>query len=284
MKFQRHKLVGADYNQAKWIGGNITPRIVVLHDTASRMSRGSAARYLQNNSAKVSVHFVVEVDGTITQQVPINRRANHAGRSNYHGDEGCNDFSIGIEIVNPGRLTRASSKDALAWYGVLFDIEQHCVQEVTTKEHGRGLWMPYAEAQMDAVLELLAALFDYCDTLQDVTTHWYVSPGRKVDTNPLFPLDHIRARILGRDDPNELVAEENSDPATDGPMVTVDTNGDSLNIRRWPSFNPNVIGSVPDGTLVPVLRKGTFGGREWLKIFYGGHEGWVVARYTNPAK
>lgn len=43
-----------------------------------------------------------------------------------------------------------------------------------------------------------------------------------------------------------------------------------------------VPGQVPDGTPVPVLRRGTFNGRDWLQVAWGGHEGWIVAAYTAP--
>ena len=143
--------------------------------------------------------------------------------------------------------------------------------------------MAYTEGQLTALINLLDALFRDVPTLKDITTHWYVSPGRKVDTNPLFPLDHVRARVLGRDDPADAAAEAGSiaDPAGTPEAVRVETEGDTLNLRRWPSFNPNVIATIPDGALVPVLREGAFDGRRWLRVIYGGHEGWIVASYTD---
>ncbi len=62
----------------------------------------------------------------------------------------------------------------------------------------------------------------------------------------------------------------------------VTTAGSALNLRRWPSYNPNVIGQVPNGTLVPVLRQGTFGGELWRCVRFDGREGWVVGRYSTP--
>lgn len=100
MKLKSHKIDGIDFRQAKLIGGTITPTIVVLHDTAGRLTKFNSRDYLATNAA-ASVHFVVERDGTISQLVQTNRRAGHAGQSSYHGRSGCNDFSIGIEIVNP---------------------------------------------------------------------------------------------------------------------------------------------------------------------------------------
>lgn len=285
MKLQNHKVEGLTYEQAYHVGGEITPSIVILHDTAGRLEKGNSARYLaSNNTGKVSVHFVVERDGTISQHVPTNRRANHAGTSRFQGREWCNGFSIGIEIVNPGKMDRVGATSARAWWGQTFSTgDGFDLQGRETLEHGAGVWMGYTEEQLDAVVTLLEALFDGIPTLTDITTHWYVSPGRKVDTNPLFPLEHIRARILGRDDPADAAAEEGSSlPVINDMMVQIEANGDTLNMRRWPSFNPNVIAAIPDGVIVPVQRSGTFGGREWHRVSYGGHEGWIVARYAAP--
>ncbi|MCY4177475.1 MAG: 1,6-anhydro-N-acetylmuramyl-L-alanine amidase AmpD, partial [Endozoicomonadaceae bacterium] len=47
---------------------------------------------------KVSAHLLIERDGKITQFVPFNLRAWHAGKSVWQGRENCNDYSIGIEL------------------------------------------------------------------------------------------------------------------------------------------------------------------------------------------
>ena len=47
---------------------------------------------------KVSSHLLVRRDGELVQYVPFDKRAWHAGQSNYRGRERCNDFSIGIEL------------------------------------------------------------------------------------------------------------------------------------------------------------------------------------------
>jgi len=286
MRIANHILTGVALTQAQWTGGAITPTIVILHDTAGRLEKGNSAAYLAKNDAKVSVHFVVERDGTIVQQVPTNKRANHAGKSTFNGRADCNDFAIGIEIVNPGKMTRANDTQAVAWWGQQFATALFGIEERETPEHGRGLWMAYSPEQLAAVIELLKALFEGIPTLQDITTHWYVSPGRKVDVNPLFPLDQVRALILGQDDPADVAAEAASQPVLPTPgnpeFVAIETPGDTLNLRRWPSFNPNILASLPDNTVVPVLRKGMFDGRLWLHTTYGGHQGWVLAVHTAP--
>ena len=47
---------------------------------------------------RVSSHLLIQRDGRITQYVPFDRRAWHAGESSYQGQAACNDFSIGIEL------------------------------------------------------------------------------------------------------------------------------------------------------------------------------------------
>lgn len=47
---------------------------------------------------RVSSHLLIRRDGEIVQYVPFHLRAWHAGLSSYNGREGCNDFSVGIEL------------------------------------------------------------------------------------------------------------------------------------------------------------------------------------------
>jgi N-acetylmuramoyl-L-alanine amidase len=285
MQIKNHKLVGARWDKARNIYGKITPEIIVVHDTASRLEKFNAANYLRDNKRGVSVQFVVETDGTITQQVPTNRRAGHAGKSTYHGLGDVNGFSIGIEIVNPGKMTRVDDEIARAWFGQIFKIKDYKIEEITTDEHGHGLWMPYTEEQITAVLAICEACFEYYPSLMDVQPHWYISPGRKIDTNPLFPLEQIRSQILGREDPADLaLGSFVDDEYSPESMTTIFTPGSSLNMRRWPSFNPNVIATIPHNAIVPILEAGEFDDRKWAKVLFGGQEGWVVAKYTTEAQ
>lgn len=47
---------------------------------------------------RVSAHFLVRRDGELIQFVSCNKRAWHAGVSQWQGRDNCNDFSIGIEL------------------------------------------------------------------------------------------------------------------------------------------------------------------------------------------
>lgn len=47
---------------------------------------------------RVSAHVLIRRCGEVTQYVPFNRKAWHAGQSSFAGEESCNDFSVGIEL------------------------------------------------------------------------------------------------------------------------------------------------------------------------------------------
>ena len=47
---------------------------------------------------QVSAHLFIERDGAVTQFVPFDARAWHAGASSFQGVANCNDYSIGIEL------------------------------------------------------------------------------------------------------------------------------------------------------------------------------------------
>ena len=103
-------------------GGRLEPTLIVLHDTAGRLAKGSSVAWLCNPKAKASAHLVVERDGSVTQLVEFDRVAWHAGQSSWRGRSGCNAFAIGIEIVNPGKLT-GTPKKATAWFGESYGSE-----------------------------------------------------------------------------------------------------------------------------------------------------------------
>lgn len=74
---------------------------VVLHYTGMPTSAAALAR-LCDPAAKVSAHYLIDEDGTVRLLVPEAKRAWHAGRSAWAGRAGLNDWSVGIELVNPG--------------------------------------------------------------------------------------------------------------------------------------------------------------------------------------
>lgn len=85
-----------NYNSRPYFGA---VDCVVLHATVTETA-DDAIRIFLNPFSKVSAHFIVERDGTVTQMVPVGRRAWHAGTSRLGRRANVNDYSVGIEIVN----------------------------------------------------------------------------------------------------------------------------------------------------------------------------------------
>ena len=71
---------------------------MVLHATAGGLA-GTLA-WFENPKSGVSAHYVAAKDGRIFQMVEEQKKAHHAGASEFQGREDFNRFSVGIEIVN----------------------------------------------------------------------------------------------------------------------------------------------------------------------------------------
>lgn len=107
-------------------------------------------------SSRVSAHILIDRQGVLTQYVPFNCRAWHAGRSEFRGRKHCNDYSIGIEL-----------------------------EGCDNKE--------FTQAQYQALAELTTAITDYWPaiTKDRIVGHCHIAPDRKTDPGPLFNWDNF---------------------------------------------------------------------------------------------
>ena len=218
-------------------GGRLEPTLIVLHDTAGRLAKGSSVAWLCNPKAKASAHLVVERDGSVTQLVEFDRVAWHAGQSSWRGRSGCNAFAIGIEIVNPGKLT-GTPKKATAWFGESYGAE-FGIARASTSIHGNGCWMPYTEDQLRTVERLIAALArEY--PIGEVVAHHDISPARKVDTTPLMDWPRMRAVLesdggheRGSISRNEAVPVGTTEPEPASPQAPRPPAAPPM---RWPNW------------------------------------------------
>ncbi len=128
--------------------------MIVLHYTGVA-DAASAAMRLTDPDAKVSAHYLIDEDGSVTRLVDEERRAWHAGKAHWRGIDDVNSASIGIELVNPG--------------------------------HEFG-YRPFAEAQIDALVPLMADIVDRrAVTRGNIVGHSDIAPTRKQDPGELFP-------------------------------------------------------------------------------------------------
>lgn len=109
---------------------------------------------------RVSSHLLISRRGLLTQFVPFDRRAWHAGVSRHRGRSGCNDFSVGIELEGADSI-------------------------------------PYAAAQYRRLAAVIAALLRRYPALGlgDIAGHAEIAPGRKTDPGPAFDWPRLYALL-----------------------------------------------------------------------------------------
>ncbi len=277
MRILNHRLIGDDDQPLPFVdtpnkGGTMLPEYLVMHYTAGS-SAASSVSWLSNPAARASAHLVIGRDGGITQLVPFNRIAWHAGQSQWAGRSGLNGFSIGVELDNAGHLERAggrwisaASKRVYADDDVL--VANHKHDRAGTPPSG---WHEYSEVQIDAAQRVgLLLMRKYA--LKDVLGHEDIAPGRKSDPGPAFPLASFRARLMGRADDALEVYQTSA----------------ALNVRTGPGTEHAILpGSpLPVGARVAVLeQQGVWWRVDVLDTVAGVMDmvGWCHSRFLNKA-
>ncbi|MCY4130829.1 MAG: 1,6-anhydro-N-acetylmuramyl-L-alanine amidase AmpD [Gammaproteobacteria bacterium] len=117
---------------------------------------------------RVSAHLLIERTGAVTQFVPFNERAWHAGESSWQGRKDCNDFSIGIELEG--------TDDA-----------------------------QFEDPQYEVLVETLVALLQRYSTLSvgNIVGHSEIAGGRKTDPGSGFDWQRLLKAVIAQlNDPN----------------------------------------------------------------------------------
>ena len=76
-------------------------KFVIIHYTGMK-KESEAIKRLCNYKSKVSSHYFIKNNGKILNLVPDQYKAWHAGKSYWKNFKSLNEYSIGIEINNPG--------------------------------------------------------------------------------------------------------------------------------------------------------------------------------------
>lgn len=136
---------------------------VIIHYTGMENTQIALER-LCDPESQVSAHYTIDEDGAVYNHVDPTKRAWHAGVSEWGDLKGFNDFSIGIELVNPGY------------------------------EHG---YRPFPIAQIHALIHLLEELYTQFPIKPElVLGHSDIAPDRKQDPGHLFPWAVLVAKGL----------------------------------------------------------------------------------------
>ena len=138
-------------------GQNSRVQYIVLHYTSADLNRSLQLL----TETEVSSHYLIgEAPPTIYRLVDENRRAWHAGDSQWQGRTWLNGTTIGIELVNQGFYDTPAGR----------------------------YWQPFAPAQIEALIALLKDIMQRHQlSLGSILAHSDIAPQRKVDPGPLFP-------------------------------------------------------------------------------------------------
>ncbi|MFN8258185.1 MAG: N-acetylmuramoyl-L-alanine amidase [Bacteroidales bacterium] len=237
------------------------PDTIVLHYTAGPFK--PALNTLTNPRIRASAHLIVDRDGTITQLVPFNVEAWHAGNSSYGNRVGMNKYSIGIEMVNSGPLTK-SGNVYRSWFGSAFNPSD-VIEATHRNETQPRFWHTYTEEQIQTVYELCQLIIDSYN-IKFILGHEEIAPMRKQDPGPAFPLDRLRNKLLSE--------ERNSNQAAEIPNAGR-VSATILNIRSTPAEDGlKVAMPLKKGTKVKILEEANGWYRVTTEV-----EGWVFAKY-----
>jgi len=198
------------------------PDLLLLHYTG--MASGAAAlRRLCDPAAQVSSHYLVEEDGRVFALVDEEKRAWHAGKSRWAGEEGLNACSIGIEIVNPG--------------------------------HEFG-YRAFPEAQVEAVIALGRAILRRWPIPPGrVLGHSDVAPLRKEDPGELFPWARLAAAGIGLwPPPLAPAAGDLAEPLAGFGYGYLDENAAAVIRAFQRHFRPARIDGLADGECAAIAR------------------------------
>ncbi len=166
---------------------------IVIHFTDSATPQ-DAIDTLCDPKRKVSAHLVVGRDESVAQLLSFDTVGWHAGESRWHGRSALNQYSIGIEVDNAGRLEASEGGRYLAWFGKEYPAEE-MIRAVHRNESEPSCWHRFATAQVELV-ERLCALLIEAYGIDTIVGHEEIAPDRKDDPGPAFPLDEMRDRLF----------------------------------------------------------------------------------------
>lgn len=267
---KEHRLSGGGgrFKSSPNHGGNFEqgkPEAIVIHFTAGS-SFESSVNHLCSDKAKASAHLVIGREGQVNQLVPFDVIAWHAGKSQWKGRSGMNQYSIGIELDNAGELTKNEAGQFLSWFNRTYPSDEVFKGKHRNQNH-ESFWHAYSEAQIDKTFVICQLLCEQYG-ITDIVGHEEIAPTRKTDPGPAFPLEKLRQSIQtdraqdGADDVFSLASEK-----------TVAAN--KLNVRSGPGVDFEAIAKpLFSGKKVSVLERHG----EWSKIEYS-QTGWVSSRF-----
>ena len=287
MKIKNHRFDEYWYKKSADVGGGIEPpKLIVLHYTAGGTTE-STRDYMMlspiqkqrriSASKKVygSAHLLVGRDGLTFQIVPFNLKARHAGVSNWKGMRSLNQYSIGIEIANYGWLDQQMDGSyCRSGETPVFSADEVYSASMPGGDEIKG-WECYPEKQLLQVEKLGSALLDHYPSIIDIVRHQDVSPGRKFDPGPAFPMARFK-RLMDKN-------SSRGDEGEDADVFPLYQTTARLNIRGGPGVGFDKLHASPLEKNTHVMELSQL--EDWSLVRPKDNEkeeGWVYNRYLAP--
>ncbi len=291
MKIKSHWLEKSDlikHNVSNNIGGDLIPDSIIVHFTAGG-SLDSSIKWMNREGSKVSCHLAVGQKGEIIQMVPFNKIAWHAGKSSHHGIDGLNKCSIGIEIDNAGMLDESVDGESFySWFEKKYEAKDVFCAGHRNSSNRLAYWHKFTKEQIEDIQDICELLINTYPTIKYILGHDEISPGRKIDPGPAFPIEKIRDRILNSDRHLDDKADESRKLIPDDQIVEVNSKKialviaeNALNFRHYPNTGDNKIlpNGLPKGTKVKIIKEDRSDG--WVRI---NLEGYVSGKYLKEVE
>jgi len=171
-----------------------TPSVIIIHFSATLTTEEIFDIFIRG-PLSLSSHYVVDDQGRVFRLVEEKHRAWHAGQSAIDDVANVNDYSIGIELRNAGKLTPIPGNDEF-----LTVQNQRFRPPPVPVRVGSDWWEGFARAQIDSLVALCRRIsLRYNIPPQRVLGHSDVAlpPGRKIDPGPLFDWKGFRGALAG---------------------------------------------------------------------------------------
>tara|TARA_E500000178_G_scaffold350575_1_gene409831 strand:+ start:1193 stop:1936 length:744 start_codon:yes stop_codon:yes gene_type:complete len=139
-------------------------KFIIIHYTGMKKESNAIKRLCEPKS-KVSAHYFIKNNGDVINLVPDNYVAWHAGKSSWQNYKSLNEYSIGIEINNPGHDHRYKN---------------------------------FTLMQISSLIKLIRNLSKkYGVKKRNILGHSDIAPNRKKDPGEKFPWKKLAKKQLG---------------------------------------------------------------------------------------